>query len=458
MSYDISKTYEGQIAKCFPEKLFGFIRTIEIGDVFFHYSRFCKPISEVRVGKAVSFKLIYSKRNPGKVAATQICQIESYLRQKIIKLESIDNEKKFKYVCEYLSDAKYNREYEDLANLAYNNSVPLYKLRLWINEYVKHFDFDLFKKYHFRLNRYEAAKFKSSVKEIIKKTKRNEFRILGRSKKLEILDNATRIYETSWRDIGFENGQIFINIGLSEAELLPYKWRFSKDDFNLIVTDYISRKNLKSIKSKIYNGRIVEVEGLDQLQDAIKTIERYKAKKTIEGLIKEGYTPRAIREHPEFVTLKNEDLLRLFGNHECIDYLQRIQTTNFDMPLIYIVEKRPVSSTGGISFESSYLFSVVLRSDKIAIIWESVKLDRATQVFICESSEYFDLIRDIDDFLTSFESKKRSTLKSDTEVGKSLREQLKFRTSVEHTEYNFEKWLKNLKRAIPEIEKIENNS
>ena len=187
----------------------------------------------------------------------------------------------------------------------------------------------------------------------------------------------------------------------------------------------------------------------DQLKESIRTIERQKAKKTIDELIKVGWTPKQIREHPDFVTLKNDDILRIFGNHDCIDFLQKIQSTSIDMPLIYIVEKK-VSNSGVISHEGSYLFSISLLNS-IAIIWESVKLDRATQLFFCKNDEYFDLINELDRYLTSTESKKRSTLKSLTEEGKALREKLKYRTSIEHTQYDIEKWKRNLFNVIPEL-------
>jgi len=451
MSYNIDKIYEGVIIRYFPNKLFGFIKTQEIGEVFFHFSRFKAKPNLLKLEDAVSFQLIYSKKNPGKVAATEIVLVKSTFRQQLIKLENIESEDKFLKLCEILDAAKKEDEYEELSNIAYQSSTPLYKLRLWIKKYVKNFDFELFKKYHFRLHRQEAAEFKRYVKENIKESKRNDFRVLGVSNLIEQQENGTKIYETTWRDIGFENRKIFINIGNNESKLLSFNWGFSRDDFNLIVTGYIARKDLKSIKCSAVEDNIIEVEGLDQLQEAIRTIERTKAKKTIDQLIKEGWSPKQIREHPEFVTLSNEDLLRLFGNHDCIDYLQKIQSTSMDTPLIYIVEKRPNSTTGGISFESSYLFTIILANKRIAIIWESVKLNRATQVFVCNEEEYFELIKDIDDFLSSLETKKRSTLKSDTEEGKLLREKLKYRTTVEHTEYNFEKWLRNLKRAIPEL-------
>lgn len=454
MSYDINKTYEGVIKNVYPVKKFGFIKTHDIGDVFFHFTRFATPPNTIKISDAVSFKLIYSKKNPGRVAATELVLVKSTFRQEIIKLEQIETDEQFVKLCKILDAAKKEDEYEELSTIAYQNSSPLYKLRLWIKKYVKNFDFELFKKYHFRLHRQEAAEFKRYVKENIKESKRNDFRVLGVSNLIEQQENGTKIYETSWRDIGFENRKIFINIGNNESKLLSFNWGFSRDDFNLIVTGYIARKDLKSIKCSVVEDNITEVEGLDQLQEAIRTIERTKAKKTIDELIKEGWSPKQIREHPEFVTLSNENLLRLFGNHDCIDYLQKIQSTSMDTPLIYIVEKRPNSTTGGISFESSYLFTIILENKRIAIIWESVKLDRATQVFVCNEEEYFELIKDIDDFLSSLETKKRSTLKSNTDEGRLLREKLKYRTTVEHTEYNFEKWLRNLKRAIPELNNV----
>lgn len=394
----------------------------------------------------MQFNLIGSKNYPGKVIATNITILEPSLRRDILKINRVDSEERFTALCLVLDKGKNSSEYIENAFLAYQISTPLYKLRLWIRKYTPEFDFDLFKKYHFRLQRQEAEAFKQYVKETIKSTKRGDFRRLAKSNLIQS-DGEIRVFETSWRDIGFENGKIFIDVGTTESQLLSFPWYFSKDDFNLIVTGYITKRDLKSIKSRVNGNSILKIEGLEQLQDAIKTIGRARAKKTIDELIKEGWEPRKIREHPDFITLGNEDLLRLFGNHACIDYLQKIQSTSLDMPLIYVVEKKP-TELGGITHESSYLFSILLQNNRVAIIWESVKLDRATQIFECEREAYFRVLNAIDDFLSSFETKKRSLLRANTIEGRTLRESLCHKASVEHTQYVFEKWLRNLQNVV----------
>lgn len=445
--YDAKKIYYGIVKTYSSEKESGYLINPELGAVGFHLKQFNPSRKNIEIREVIEFHLIGSKNYPGRVRATNIKVIELYQHREIIKFQKINSDEKFTALCQILDKEKSKENYTKCASLAYELSTPLYKLRLWIKKYVTDFDFGLFKLYYFRLNRQEALEFKKYVKSNIRESKREDLRNLRKSNIVENNGEKTT-FETSWRDIGFEDGRIYINTGNQESILIAYPWEFAKGDFNLIVTGYITKRELGSIITEVLNNDIVSISGLEDLKEAILIAEITKAKKKVDELLEEGIKPNQIRFHPDFIKLGNADLLRLFGNHECIDYLQKIQSTSLDMSLIYILETNLLVA-GSIAKESSYLFSVVLPNDMVSIIWESIKLDRATQIFNCSIKDYFKTITEVEKFLTSDIVKKRSKLRSTFSEDVLLQKDLSYITSVQHTQYDFEKWKRKLHEAIP---------
>lgn len=458
---NLEKEYYGMVVRIIEknEQKFGFIFCPSVQmqgyepELFFHFSRIIRSdlmklqnefhqasYLNVRHGTIMKFKLSYSVKHPGKLAATDLQIIPFHEKLRAIfelgKISSIEKLNKAKKIIK--TAYNFNEQELDAINLAkqiaFDNAFPEFKLKLWVARLTNIFDFEEYKRYAFILDKTELKFFKGYSKKHFE-IKRNELKEFPPSSLIEQKENGLKVLEINWANIGFLDKRIMIVDDLGER--LFVGWEESRTSFNLVV-GYIQKKNLENIIAEVLNGKIVKISGLAQLKDAILVIQKKRLKKKYDDLVKRGHNPS---EDTEFRELTNKELSDIFGKHEFIEYLQEFQSTSFDMRLVY--------------YDNSYLFSIPLNKDSVGIIWESIDMDRATYVFKCSSDEYFQIFAQIESYLKDEIINKRAKLIGRGYNSAEIQSDFKFLKSIKHIEYNFEKWKSSLLNVFPELEELE---
>lgn len=443
---DIERKYLGIVRRTVikGDQRFGFIFCPALqmqnydSELFFHFSRIRQKNPEIRTTTILQFNLLYSQKHPGKLAAKNIDILPySRLIKRTIECGVIYNKEVYEKAKEILS-ANYECLNEDdlkiAKSIAFENSFPEFKLKLWIDKLTDNFDFNEFRKFTFLLNAAELKRFKAYAKKYFE-VKKNDLRVLNPSKLIDVKLNGAKIIETDWIDIGFHDGKIFFKDDEEVLHEVPLEE--SKTSFNLLVP-YLQKKSLDKIYFEILCNNVISREGLETLKDAILVIHRKRLKKKYEDLIGRGYNPS---EDSEFRELTNKELSEIFGKHEYIEYLQEFQSTAFDMRLIY--------------YDDSYLFSIPFKTEQIAIVWESIDVNKATYIFKCNADQYMDVFNLIETYLKDDTIiNKRSKLIGRGYDSTEIQSDLKFIKAIKHVDYSFEKWEVNLLKVLPELENI----
>ena len=357
------------------------------------------------------------------------------------ELNKIYNEKDFNGILEKLRKFRYYLShsyllFENILLDKFENKGE--RIKLWIYDLINEFDFNSYCFYYFTLNSEERKIFNRKAKSIMKEDlktsmlkKKEPWQFI---EKLEEEEGFVSIFSASWKSIWYGDKNIRICIDSEPSFTKPYYWEFSEEKFNLLY-DYISGKRLKDIKIYVSNNRIIKIEGLDDLEEIIWKVQIQKEIETGENGISRGIGTNKI---PTNMILRNQ----------CIQLLNKLQLREFEPTRI--LEKTLNIIKGGLSVDISLLYSIPINDYEIAIIWESLELEKskATHIFKCLRSEYDNILLDIEKHLSS-KLKVRSSLNSieDIEQNKKLR----YLCRIDHDNFNFNKWENSLYEILPEF-------
>ncbi len=140
--------------------------------------------------------------------------------------------------------------------------------------------------------------------------------------------------------------------------------------------------------------------------------------------------------------------------NQCIQYLNRLQLK--ELKPTRLLERTFNQTTNYLAFDFSFLYSIRLTHDKIAIIWESLELEKSkkTHIFTCDNDEYNLIFESVNSHLSS-ESNVRSTLNGNDEPSLNVQEKLKYFRGIRHE--NYEQWARDIEFALPEILEFKDN-
>jgi hypothetical protein len=313
-------------------------------------------------------------------------------------------------------------------------------IKYWVYDLIDYFDFKNYSYYYFTLAKDERRIFNKKAKERMGAELKAS--MLKKKEPWTLLHSINedgkevKVYSATWKSVWFNENKISICMDNEPTFSAPYSWEFSEEKFNLL-TDYISGRRLNELKIKAIDSRILNIEGLEELEEIIWKIQIQKA---IESGESNHTTNLGENRIPVNMILRNE----------CIQFLNKLQLKGLEPARI--LEKQFNINSGGFSIDISLLYSIQLNDNEIAIIWESLELDKskATHVFKCVREEYEDLFNNIKYYLST-ESKTRSSLNSNNKEDKENQKKLGYLARVDHDNFNYQKWENSLLEIIPEL-------
>lgn len=336
----------------------------------------------------------------------------------------------------------FNDNYIDTGNFIEKNITETsMKLKLWVHKLIDEFDYNTYSVYFFTLNSQEKRIFNKRVKDIMR-DKLIKSMISKREPWSYNYDNDRNKYQrkATWRSIWFEDGYIKICMDTEPSFTRPYYWKFSESKFNFLF-EYIKGKKLPDLKINYENDNINEIIGLELLEELIwkVTIKQVYENKNNSNIINR----ENISKIPINILLRNS----------CIQLLNKYQLNGLEPTRV--LEKSYNLTTGNSSIDVSLLFSIKLNADDVAIIWESLEIDKskATHIFKCKAIDYEFIFKEIELYISN-NFKVRSSLNSKMNTDSYIKEKLKYLTRIEHDNFNFNKWLESLYTWLPELKLI----
>lgn len=330
-----------------------------------------------------------------------------------------------------------------LENEISNFSIPM-KLKLWIYDLSEYFDFNQFCFYYFTLNSIEKSIFNKKAKAIMGATLKQGMLKLREPWEFIKADSESNIYKYSakWRSIWFDEGEIRFCVDTNCNFSNAFKWDFSEEKFNLLF-DYISGRRLKDLTIEVKDDFIIKVEGLEELEEVIWKVQFQNEVETGVGF---GMRSKSINRIPINIILRNQ----------CIQLLNQFQLNELEPTRV--LEKTFNLAKGGLTVDISLLYSIPINKNEIAIIWESLELEKskATHVFKCSRDEYGKIFSDIESYLQS-KSKVRSSLNSNNSEDIERQNKMKHLCRIDHDNFDFSKWEKSLFEALPELKLLTSN-
>lgn len=312
------------------------------------------------------------------------------------------------------------------------------KLKLWVYDVIQYFDFDQYCFYYFTLNSVEKSIFNKKAKAIMGETlkqamlkQREPWTLIGQD-----IENDIKTYSASWKSIWFNEGEIRFCIDNHCNFSKPFTWNFSEEKFNLLF-DYISGRKLENLKVWVKFNSIIKVENLEDLETIIWKVQ---VQKEAESGLSLDPRNKSINSIPINMILRNQ----------CIQLLNQLQLSGLEPTRV--LEKTFNLEKGGFSVDISLLYSIPINKNEIAMIWESLELEKskATHIFRCSSDEYIDVFSDIELYLQS-KLKVRSSLNSTDNEDVERQIKMKYLCRIDHDNFNFSKWKKSLCEALPEL-------
>lgn len=322
----------------------------------------------------------------------------------------------------------------------YDNALTRYKIKYWVYDIIEEFDYNTYCFYYFVLTTKERRKFNKKAKAVMGDAiKSNMLKQRIPWQLVSEGEDGVNTYEASWRSIWFMDGAIKVCIDSEPEFSHSYKWDFSEEKFNFLY-DYISGKRLDPLIIQARGRMINRVDGLDNLEVII-----YKAE--LEREIIEGTTgPRGEG--------KNRIPINMILRNQCIQYLNILQLR--DLEPTRLLEKSFNPERNSLSVDLSLLFSIPLRTGEVALIWESLELEKAkaTHIFKCADDEHEQIQNQIEDYLSRKE-KVRSSLNSTTEEDQIDQRRLRYFGRVDHDNFDFTIWQDRLHDLLPELGRVE---
>lgn len=331
-------------------------------------------------------------------------------------------------------------KFSDIENFVIEKSSTADLLKYWLNDLINHFNFNEYCFYYFTLTLEERKIFNKKAKAIMGEDIKNSMlkkrepwqfieKIVSENKEIEV-------YSAKWKSIWFEDNFIRVCTGKEPSFSKLYNWDFSEEKFNLLF-DYISGRRIKELKVFTYNGEIQNIEGLENLEEVIWKIQIQK--EVEEGQLN-GFRGIGANRIPVNMILRNQ----------CIQFLNKLQFK--ELKPTWVIEKTFYLSTGSVSKDISLLYSIQINEFEIAIIWESLELEKskATHIFKCLRNVYESVFSNIEFYLSSKE-KVRSSFNSNQYEDVEQQKKLQYFCRINHDNFKYETWENSLLEVLPEL-------
>jgi cold shock CspA family protein len=331
-------------------------------------------------------------------------------------------------------------KFSDIENFVIEKSSTADLLKYWLYDFINHFNFNEYCFYYFTLTLEERKIFNKKAKAIMGEDIKNSMlkkrepwqfieRIVSENKEIEV-------YSAKWKSIWFEDNFIRVCTGKEPSFSKPYNWDFSEEKFNLLF-DFISGRRIKELKVFTYNGEIQNIEGLENLEEVIWKIQIQK--EVEEGQLN-GLRGIGANRIPVNMILRNQ----------CIQFLNKLQFK--ELKPTWVLEKTFYLSTGSVSKDISLLYSIQINEFEIAIIWESLELEKskATHIFKCLRNVYESVFSNIEFYLSSKE-KVRSSFNSNQYEDVEQQKKLQYFCRINHDNFKYETWENSLLEVLPEL-------
>ena len=139
--------------------------------------------------------------------------------------------------------------------------------------------------------------------------------------------------------------------------------------------------------------------------------------------------------------------------NRCIQFLNKLQLSELEPTRV--IEKAYNIARGGISVDVSLLYSIPINEYEIAIIWESLELEKAkrTHIFKCDRNEFKSIFNDIEINLST-QIKIRSKLNSSDYENVNYQKKLRYISGINHDNQNYKKWESDLFELLPELKEF----
>lgn len=339
-----------------------------------------------------------------------------------------------------------NNDSEIFSYLFINASKTLpieYRLKLWIYNILSEFNFNTYCYYYFTLSPEERKIFNKKAKAIMGEElkssmlkKREPWQFIEKLKKEGSTD--IEIYSANWKSIWFGNGNILICIDTIPHFTKPYRWEFAEDKFNLLF-DYLTGRRLKELKITVEKEEISNIEGLEELEEVIWKIQIQKEVENGQGVSIWNIGTNRI---PVNMILRNQ----------CIQLLNKLQLKGLEPTRV--LEKTFNLTKGGVLVDISLLYSIPLNDYEVAVIWESLELEKskATHIFKCSKNAYESVFVDIEFHLSS-KQRVRSSLNSNDFEDVECQKKLHYLCRIDHDNFNYNKWENSLYEILPILKK-----
>lgn len=366
-------------------------------------------------------------------------QIWSTLESYLAKLIFEDTFNNFEYFLDKVKLIKTLDEnlFQSFIENSYIQLHTIDKLRLWLFDFYGQFNYEEFTKYYFVLNKTERSIFNKKAKAIMgEELKQSMLKQREPWKLLENRENGELKYNATWRSIWFDDGKIKFCLDRDGNFSNSYQWDFAEEKFNLLF-DYISGRSLNDLKVYYKNDIINRVTGLEELEEIIWKVQIQKEVETYGNI---GITGNSYNKIPNNIILRNKSIQLLNGLQ-----LDELEPTRV-LERTFNIEK----SSGTVDI--SLLYSIPITDDEIAIIWESLELEKskATHIFKCFRKEYDEIFFKIESYLQS-NSKVRSSLKSIVYEDVEHQRKLRYLCSINHDNFDYTKWEKSFFEILPEL-------
>ena len=382
---------------------------------------------------------------------------------RLLYLGKIVNAIAFAEVTELLNYLKTNStttEYNYLIDWLYRTNSDYCKLMLYIYDFVKPTNAEItkeftriFKEQHkrFLVTKAEKERFEAKARLQMPDFQTKWLRNIKPSTFFGVVNDndGNKIYHTSYENIYFENESFKIKLSETNGEELFSKskeWGFSKLYFNLL-QDYFTHRQLSQYIRVTVNQKN-EILTTDELIDDLRELQKnilvvwLRHKKELRDNANKSFD----KLDNDLKILSNKDIKRITNeeNSECVGYLFDNQPDRF-LP-IYVLELS--ANEYSMSSVGSWLFSIPLKNNEVAIVWESVKLDRATHIFKCLEKDYETVLKNIENYLLSENTLKRSRLSSKDAENIALQEELFYETSLQHD------WVSDCKNWYADVKMV----
>jgi cold shock CspA family protein len=319
------------------------------------------------------------------------------------------------------------------------------KLKCWLYDLISHFDFNTYANYYFTLSLQERKIFNKKAKAIMGDSlqksmlrKREPWTFI----ESKITDDSSEIclYEATWKSIWFQNGCIKVCMDKQPNYTNSFDWKYSEEKFNFLF-EYISGRRLKKLSITVSDDQVLSIHGLENLEEVIWKI---LLEKEVKEKGNQGIKGIGINKVPVNMIVRNQ----------CIQLLNNLQLKEFEPAVVYERTTSPIAQ----SVDVSFLYSIPINDRDIAIIWESIELEKskATHVFKCLRSEYKQVFSDIHLFISEMLTV-RSKLNSINEEDVTKKKQMRYLCRIDHDNFDFSKWKDTLYDIVPELGLISQN-